>query len=144
MRINRCPSGEKCAYQRSLLTAAFAFMAVSFMSLMGAPGTRAQAQTPQAPCTQSPALAPTTTVTNEELVSGPSTMGVIDGRFGFRAFDGGFSTLSGVSSYTIVGSAYEALMTEIFGIPSPTTVAVNDPNQGNAGVPCVAPVSAKR
>jgi hypothetical protein len=140
MRINRCPSGEKCAYQRSLLAAAFAIVAVSFMSLMGAPGMRAQAQTPQAPCTQSPA--PTTTVTNDELESGPSTMGLSDGRYGYFGYAG--FNLNGASTIITVGSAYEALMTEIFGRPSPTTVAVNDPNQSNAGVPCVAPVSAKR
>lgn len=143
MRFNICLSGEKCAYHTSFLAAAFAIMAVSLMSLMGASGTRALAQTPQSPCPQSVAPASTSTVDNAELVSGPATMGFIDRKYGYFAFDGGFSTLSGVSSYTVVGSAYEALMTEIFGIPSPT-VAVNDPNQANAGGPCVAPVSAKR
>jgi hypothetical protein len=138
MRINICPSGEKCAYKNSLMAAIFAVVAVTFMSLMGAPGTRAQAQTPQSPCPQSSAPAPTTTVANEELVPGPATMGIFDRRFGYSAFDG-FAGLNGISSYTIVGRAYEVILTEIFGPPSPT-VAMNEVNgsQSNVGTPCTA------
>jgi hypothetical protein len=134
MRINRCLSGEKCAYKNTLMAAVFAVMAVSFMSF----GTHAQAQTPQSPCPKSSASAPTSTVANEEPVAGPATMGYIDNRYGYFAFDG-FATANGAPSITLVGRAYEALVAEIFGIPSPT-VAVNELNdsQSTVGKPCIA------
>lgn len=114
MRISLCPGGEKCTYQRSFMAAAFAVVAVTFMSLIGVPGTRTQAQTPQSPCPQSSAPAPT--VTNEELVSGPATMGFIDGRYRYFAFDG-FASANGAPSITLVGRAYEALMTRSSAYP---------------------------
>jgi hypothetical protein len=136
MRINNIyPRGEKCAYKNWLMAAAFAVVAVSFMSF----GTHAQAQTPQSPCTKSSAPAPTSTVEIEDPVAGPATMGYFDNRFVYRSFDGGFTNATGAPSMTIVGRAYEALMTEIFGAPT-QTVAVNESNvsQSNVGKPCTA------
>jgi hypothetical protein len=131
MRINIYPSGEKCTYQRSLMAAAFAVLAVTFMSLMGAPSTRAQAQTPQSPCPQSPA--PTSTVTNEELVSDPATMGMMGGGtyLGYIGFANAYSIL--------VGTPVEILMTRIIGknVP-PVEVNELDQNQSNvANGPCI-------
>jgi hypothetical protein len=80
------PIGEKCIYTRWLMAAVFAVVAVSLMSMMGAPGTRAQAQTPQPECTKSPAPTPTPTVTDEELLLGPAPTSL-----GYSGPDGSFN-----------------------------------------------------
>jgi hypothetical protein len=135
MRINICPSGEKCAYKNWLMAAAFAVVAVSFMSF----GTHAQAQTPQSPCTKSSAPAPTPTVTDEELLLGPATMGMMGGGdyLGYIGFANAYSI--------IVGKPVEILMTKIISKNAPI-VPANDLNENQPAVPtpCVGTVTARQ
>jgi hypothetical protein len=126
----KCPAGRKSVYTKVLTTSAFAIAVLCFSSMIGAAQTKNNI-----PCNQ-----PTISESNEtaEPPIDPATMGYIFGG-GYRGYIDGFASLNGISSFTIVGKAFDSLMTQIVGKSEPT-VAANHPDQSqsNVGNPCIA------
>jgi hypothetical protein len=135
MRINACPTGEKCAYTKRLLATAFAVAAVFLSSLSGGANMNAHAQTisntqttSQIPCASAPTSAP------KIDIAGPSLLGF---------YRGGDYALFG---FGLVQSLSEMMVNAI--IESGKTNTLNDPNQfqsGSAvqGGPCMAVATKK-
>jgi hypothetical protein len=136
MRIDACPTGEKCAYTKRLLATAFAVAAVFLSSLSGGANMNAHAQTisntqttSQTPCTSVSTSAP-----KEIDTTGLSLLGVYrGGDFGYFGFG-------------LVQSISNMMVNAI--IESGKTNTLNDPNQfqsGSAvqGGPCMAVATKK-
>jgi hypothetical protein len=137
MRIDACPTGEKCAYTKWLLATAFAVAAVLLSSLSGGANMNAHAQTisntqttSQTPCTSMSTSAPKAIDT-----AGPSLLGFYSG--------GDY----GLFGFGLVQSLSEMMVNAITG--SGKTNTLNDPNQfaqsGSAvqGGPCMAVATKK-
>jgi hypothetical protein len=136
MRIDACPTGEKCAYTKWLLATAFAVAAVLLSPLSGGANMNAHAQTisntqttSQTPCTSVSTSAPKAIDT-----AGPSLLGFYSG--------GDY----GLFGFGLVQSLSNMMVNAI--IESGKTNTLNDPNQfqsGSAvqGGPCMAVATKK-
>jgi hypothetical protein len=136
MRIDACPTGEKCAYTKWLLATAFAVAAVFLSSLSGGTNMNAHAQTISNTQTtsQTPCASVSTSAPKIDL-AGPSLLGFYrEGDFGLFGFG-------------LVQSLSEMMVNAI--IESGKTNTLNDPNQfaqsGSAvqGGPCMAVATKK-
>jgi hypothetical protein len=127
------PAGAKPAINKLFMTVVFAIAVVCFSSATGAAQTKTQK-----PCSQPTSTEPADVVAESPL--GPASMGFYF-KGGYSAFDSPF----GVSTYSIVSSAYDSLVAQIVGKTAPT-VAVNDPAQSESSIggPCVATLPVKK
>jgi hypothetical protein len=137
MRIDACPTGEKCAYTKWLLATAFAVAAVFLSSLSGGANMNAHAQTISNTQTtsQTPCTSVSTSAHKAIDTAGPSLLGFYSG--------GDY----GLFGFGLVQSLSEMMVNAITG--SGKTNTLNDPNQfaqsGSAvqGGPCMAVATKK-
>jgi hypothetical protein len=97
-----CPAGRKCAYIKWIMSAAFAVITMTVMSVLGAPSTQAQAQSvsPQSKCLAPSPGSDTEASIEESVLPGPVTLGFGSSIGFFR--DGGYATIMSILNPTSV------------------------------------------